>query len=151
MSNTPGDIIKTLGLGSCIAVMAVHGASGAIGMVHIVLPESKTDPFRAQSRPGYFADTAITTLFDEMNRLTGSTGRYLVKLAGGASVLTNAVANDTMNIGKRNILATKKALWKRGLGALAEDVGGTGSRSVSLSHGNVKVEITNGGKTLAVI
>lgn len=151
VSNTPGDTIKTLGLGSCVAITAVHSVTGAIGMVHVVLPESKTDPIKAASRPGYFADTGITAMFDELNRLTDAKGRYLVKLAGGAAVLTVHPANDNMNIGKRNILATKKALWKRGLGALAEDVGGTDSRSVSITHGNPQVQVTHGGKTVKVL
>lgn len=148
VSNTPGDSIKTLGLGSCVAVTALHGATGAIGMVHIVLPESKMDPLKSQERPGYYADTAVTKMFDELNRLTKTEGRYIVKLVGGAAVLNVDPANDNMNIGKRNVLATKKALWQRGLGALAEDVGGNMSRSVTLEHGKVQLEVTQGGKVL---
>lgn len=148
VSKTPGDVIKTLGLGSCVAVTALHSLSGAIGMVHIVLPESKADPVKSKERPGYFADTAISKMFDELNELTNSKGRYIVKMVGGAAVLSVNPANDNMNIGKRNVLATKKALWKRGLGALAEDVGGSMSRSVKLVHGTVGLEITQGGKVL---
>jgi chemotaxis protein CheD len=36
-------------------------------------------------------------------------------------------------IGKRNILAVKKILWGYGLAPLAEDVGGSISRTVSVS------------------
>ena len=151
VSNTPGDSIKTLGLGSCVAVTALHSQSGAIGMVHIVLPESKVDGSKAKERPGYFADTAVARLFDEMNRITKSEGRYIVKLAGGAAVLSVSPANANMNIGKRNVLATKKALWKRGIGAVAEDVGGSESRSIRLDHGEVSVEITRGGKVISKI
>ena len=152
VSKTPGDSIKTLGLGSCVAVTVLHAHSGAIGMVHVVLPDSKADAKKAVERPGYFADTAISVLFDEMNKLTNSGGgRYIVKLVGGAAVLTGSPANENMNIGKRNVLATKKALWKRGVGALAEDVGGSESRSVRLDFGKVPVEITHGGRVLSTL
>ena len=37
------------------------------------------------------------------------------------------------NIGKRNQLAVRKALWKAGLLTLSEDLGGQGSRTVRLN------------------
>jgi chemotaxis protein CheD len=146
VSTTPGDTIRTLGLGSCVAVSVTHLVSGAIGMVHVVLPESSTNAAKASTQPGYFADTGIPALFESMDRLVGpNRGRYIVKLAGGAAVLsTKTELSETMNIGKRNVLAVKKALWKRGLGALAEDVGGEQSRSVSVAHGKQEVEIRFG-------
>jgi chemotaxis protein CheD len=120
-------------------------------MAHIVLPESKTDIAKARSRPGYFADTAVLAMFSELDRATASQGRYLVKLVGGAAVLLGSPVNDNMNIGERNLIATKKALWQRGLGVIAEEVGGAQSRSVSLAHGSIHVEISNGGKTIKTI
>ena len=36
------------------------------------------------------------------------------------------------DIGKRNLLAVKKILWKSSLGAVGEDTGGEISRTVSL-------------------
>lgn len=146
VTRTPGDTIRTLGLGSCIAVVLSHAPTGAVGMVHVVLPESSTNLQKARDLPGYFADTGIDALLGRMNETTHSTGRYLVKLAGGAAVLSNAngTLTDTMNIGKRNILAVKKALWKKGLGSIAEDVGGDSSRSVSIEQGQSAVEIRLG-------
>lgn len=148
VTKTPGTAIKTLGLGSCVAVTASHVASGTIAMAHIVLPESKMDPAKAAKLPGYFADTAIIAMFEELSRVSDSDGRYIVKLAGGAAVLTMSPANENMNIGKRNILATKKALWKRGLGAIAEDLGGTESRSVKLNQESLVVEISRGNQII---
>jgi len=103
---------------------------------------------KAESRPAYFADTAIVAMFAELDRITDSKGRYIVKLAGGAAVLSTTPANDNMNIGKRNILATKKALWKKGLGAIAEDLGGTESRSVKLDQGSLVVQISQGNRVI---
>jgi chemotaxis protein CheD len=146
VTKTPGDTIRTLGLGSCVAVVLSHGPTGAIGMVHVVLPESSTNLQKARDLPGYFADTGIDALLARMNEATHSQGRYLVKMAGGAAVLTNGngTLTDNMNIGKRNIVAVKRALWKKGLGAIAEDVGGENSRSVSIEQGHTAVEIRLG-------
>ena len=84
-----------------------------------------------------------------MDRVTHGNGRYIVKLIGGAAVLSVAPGSENMNIGKRNVLATKKALWKRGVGALAEDTGGASSRSVRLDHGAILVEVTSAGKVVS--
>jgi len=53
----------------------------------------------------------------------------IVKLCGGANVMD---PNDTFNIGKRNALAVKKLLWRYGMGAVSEDLGGNFSRTVSV-------------------
>jgi chemotaxis protein CheD len=153
VSTSPGDTIKTLGLGSCVAVNVIHLATGVVGMVHVVLPDSATNSGKASAQPGYFADTGIPALFDKMDRALGFTrGRYVIKLAGGAAVLTvRADAPDPMDIGKRNVLAVKKALWKRGLGSIAEDVGGQTSRSVSIAHGKSDVEIRFGAQVVKVL
>jgi chemotaxis protein CheD len=52
-----------------------------------------------------------------------------VWLAGGSSVMD---PRGVFNIGKRNQLAVRKALWKAGLLTLSEDLGGQGSRTVRL-------------------
>jgi chemotaxis protein CheD len=57
---------------------------------------------------------------------------------GGAQVLAG---NNTFNIGKRNVMAVHKTLWKLGMGAKAEDVGGTKSRTVAIDIGKCDVLI----------
>ena len=49
----------------------------------------------------------------------------------------------TFNIGKRNILAIKKILWTRGMGAVAEDVGGSISRTVAVEVDSGKVMLSS--------
>ncbi len=131
-SNTPGGLIKTFALGSCVGVVMLDPKSRTVGMAHVALPESRINPQKMRERPGYFADTAIPLLLKEMARLGApSNGRgVLVKLAGGASIMD---PNETFNIGKRNVLAIKKALWAHGMGAMVEDVGGNHSRTLSVS------------------
>ncbi|ABA88450.1 protein glutamine deamidase and protein glutamate methylesterase CheD associated with MCPs of class 36H [Syntrophotalea carbinolica DSM 2380] len=131
VSKTPGSMVKTYALGSCVAVTMYEPNLKIAGMVHVALPESKLNTAKGEQCPGYFADLGVPLLFKEMVRLgCHARGRGLVvKMLGGAAVMAG---NDTFNIGKRNILAVKKILWKLGMGPVAEDVGANYSRTVSL-------------------
>jgi chemotaxis protein CheD len=139
------EIIKTIGLGSCVAVVCSDPELGLASMIHIALPDSSLSPDRRVEKPGYFADTGIPALFDSMNRVgwRKGSGKLTVKLAGGATIMD---PNGTFNIGKRNILAVKKILWGMGYGPVAEDVGGTISRTVSIAASSGAVMITSPGR-----
>ena len=54
--------------------------------------------------------------------------------------------NETFKIGKRNVLAIRKTLWRFRLGAIAEDVGGNISRSVAVDMNTGKVIISSPGR-----
>ena len=54
--------------------------------------------------------------------------------------------NNTFNIGKRNVLAIRKILERFRLGAIAEDVGGNISRSVSIEMNTGKVIVSSPGR-----
>ncbi len=144
-SRTPGGRVKTFALGSCVAAILQDPRNGAVGMVHVALPDSSINEAKARQRPGYFADLGLPLLVQEMVRLgSPANGRGLVvKLVGGASIMDH---NETFNIGKRNVLALKKHLWAYGLGPLAEDVGGNYSRTVSVFVDTGKVLVTCPGR-----
>jgi len=117
-SRDPQDELRTLALGSCVAVIALDPATRSAAMVHVALPDSTIGPERARRQPGAFADTAVPALLDALRRLGwDGAGRLVVKLAGGAAVLG---AGNAFNVGKRNLLAVRKALWERRLAPLAE-------------------------------
>lgn len=144
-SREPGGVIKTFALGSCIAIVLYSPATRAAGMAHIALPDSSVNPEKTRTLPGYFADTGIPVLLQQMAAAAGRPeGKGLVvKLIGGASIMDD---NNVFNIGKRNLLAIKKLLWSRGLGAVAEDVGGNYSRTVALDVGSGAVTISCPGR-----
>lgn len=137
--------LRTLALGSCVAVIIQDSRTKTSGMVHVVLPFSNTNPGKASSMPGYFADTGILALIREMAALGCSeNGRgKIVKLVGGAQILD---PNNTFNIGKRNVLAVKKVLWKYRMGPVAEDVGGAISRSVTVDTESGKIVVSTPGR-----
>lgn len=145
VSTQMGETIKTIGLGSCVAVMIADPPLRIAGMVHIALPDSQLGKDRSRELPGYFADTGIEILFDGMKRIGYPVHerKPIVKLAGGAAILD---PNNTFNIGKRNILAIKRILWSKGIGPTAEDVGGTMSRTVSIEVGCSDIKISSPGK-----
>jgi len=129
-SNRPGDVLRSYGLGSCIGLVMLSPNKRAVGMVHVALPDSKINQQLAKEQPGMFADTGIPFLLEEMVRY-GCTvpGDLIVKMAGGANILD---PDSTFEIGKRNILAVKKTLWRYRLGPVAEDVGDFISRTLSV-------------------
>jgi chemotaxis protein CheD len=144
-SSTPGSSVKTFALGSCVAVVILDPKNRVVGMVHIALPDSSINEAKGRERPGYFADLGVPLLLKEMARHgSPANGRGLtVKLVGGASIMDH---NDTFNIGKRNVLAIKKILWSFSMGAVAEDVGGNHSRTVSVAVNTGKVVVTCPGR-----
>lgn len=142
VSRTPGGTIKTFALGSCVSVVMLDPKCAMAGMVHIALPESRLSPEKAVELPGYFADTGIPALINSM----GSMGRgkgMIVKLIGGAKIMDSS---ETFNIGKRNALAIKKILWENGMGAIAEDLGGHISRTVTVEVDTGDIIISTPGR-----
>ena len=143
VSRDPQVELKTMALGSCVGVIVMDPATRSAGLLHVALPESSINPERARRTPGSFADTGVPALLDAMRKLGWTGGRLVVKLAGGASILD---PNNTFNIGKRNLLAVRKALWEHRLAPLAEETGDTVSRTVVVSLATGKVRIITPGR-----
>ncbi len=145
-TTSAGGVIRTMALGSCIGLMILDRGTRCVGMDHIALPDSSVSPDRAKQLPGYFADTGIPALIKLMGRVAGSFSKpsnLIVKMCGGANV---ADPNNTFNIGKRNVLAAKKILWQFGLGTVAEDVGGSHSRTVTLYRDSGRIVLSCPGR-----
>ncbi len=143
-TGTAGAAVKTFALGSCVAVLLLDPATHVVGMAHVALPDSSINPAKVRERPGYFADTAIPLLFQEMGHCGARVGRgTLVKIAGGASVMCR---NDIFSIGERNIEAVKKILAANNLAVIAEDVGGTISRTVAVHVDTGRVQLSSPGR-----
>jgi chemotaxis protein CheD len=142
VSDERGDILAAYGLGSCIVVAVYDNVRHVGGMLHIAYPESSANMRRARDQPGYFADTGVPLLLEHLG-LPGRPSRrgLVVRLAGGASTMD---PDGKFNIGKRNLLAVKRELWKLGFGVHAEDTGGAISRTARLDVDSGVLVITNG-------
>jgi chemotaxis protein CheD len=134
----PDGVLVTYALGSCIAVMVHDPVRRAGGMIHYMLPQGATSPEKARTRPYMFADTGIPLLFHAMYDLGCDKRNLVVKVAGGAALLSST---DVFEIGKRNHLILRKMLWKAGVPIKAEDVGGTSFRTAHLFNDSGRVTI----------
>lgn len=121
--------LVTYALGSCIGVGVFDPAATVGGLLHVLLPDSIMDTQKAAKNPCMFADTGVSELLNRCKELGAAKSRLRVWLAGGSAVMDD---RGVFNIGKRNQLAVRKALWKAGLLTLSEDLGGQGSRTVRL-------------------
>lgn len=116
-------------LGSCVGIGVFDPVASVGGLLHVLLPESSMDAAKAAANPCMFADTGVVELLKICQSLGAAKSRLRVWLAGGSAVMD---VRGVFNIGKRNQLAARKALWKAGLLTLNEDLGGQGSRTVRL-------------------
>lgn len=120
-------ILATHGLGSCIALVLYDPTSRCGALAHILLPnEERPGPI---ARPARSATNAVPHLQAQL-RHAGALGRPVAKIAGGASMFGSLLAMGGVNIGERNIEATRRALADAGIALVGEDVGGDHGRSV---------------------
>ncbi len=129
----PDDYIITVGLGSCVAIIAYDLELAVGGMIHIRLPLSTIDTERAQLTPGMYVDTGLPVLLDAMHAHGCKKSNLAVKVAGGASMYDDG---GHFAVGKRNVSETNRLLSKAGLSVAAADVGGTQARTVLLYVGD---------------
>jgi chemotaxis protein CheD len=144
ISATPGDLIITHALGSCLGI-AIHDPVACVGgLLHVMLPLSTIDPVKASGNPCMFVDTGVPKLFRESYKAGAQKERLVVKVAGGASI-NKAEEDDYFQVGKRNFVMLRKILWKNGVIMRATDVGGGNSRTMSMEIGSGEVILkTNG-------
>lgn len=140
---TPGEMIKTLALGSCLGVIVISRKIPLIGLLHVQLPESQINPQMARDRPAMFADTGVPLLLAPFWEISKNPRDVLVKLVGGAQIMD---PQNTFSIGKRNYLAVKKLLWANRLWPASEDIGGVISRSVTVVVGSDDVLLHSPGR-----
>ena len=129
VSNTPGDVLVTYSLGSCIGVVLWDPVAKVGGLLHYMLPDSSLDKDKAQDKPFMFADSGIPRLFKETYKFGAEKSRLVVKVVGGSQIMDDA---GVFNIGKRNYMVLRKIFWKNKIMITKEDVGGTANRTVSL-------------------
>lgn len=143
VSNDPEVVLVTYALGSCIAVILHDPVRQIGGMLHYMLPLSKTSPEKAKKKPGMFADTGIPLLFDKMYELGSRKDDIVVKVAGGGKLWDD---KGTFDIGKRNYTMMRKMFWKNNILIAADDIGGAKSRTARLLVGSGEVFIRSKGK-----
>lgn len=121
--------LTTLGLGSCVGIALYDPVTKIGGLIHIMLPTIENARFTDNCAK--FADSGIPYLIEEMIRIGAVRKRLIAKIAGGAKMFSFN-SDATMNIGERNIKATKVVLSELKVPIIAEDVGKNYGRTVLL-------------------
>ena len=142
VSAKQGDVLVSLGLGSCIGLALVDRGAGVAGLVHIVLPEAP-DHGRAAA-PAKFADTAVPALVEAVTR--AGARRLQAVLCGGAHMFGNSGASPVMQIGTRNTVATVDALQRARIPVRGTDTGGSTGRSIEVHVANGDVLVRGVGQ-----
>lgn len=132
--------LVTLGLGSCIGLVIYDQVSKAVGMVHIMLPDSREA--KNIPKPGKFADTAVPLLLEELAKLGVNKSQLRAKMAGGAQMFTMPGKDSAIfSVGTRNVEATTKMLAEAGIRVVASDTGGSKGRSVEFNTETMKFTV----------
>src|SRR4051812_12691505 len=124
-SKTAGDVLVTLGLGSCIGLVLMDRRMGVAGLAHVVLPDSggHTEVNRFK-----FADHAVPELIQRVCALGARRSMLEAVMIGGASMF--AAIGGSMEVGARNEAAVKAQLVTARIRVRASATGGQRGRSV---------------------
>ncbi|HTI05767.1 MAG TPA: chemotaxis protein CheD [Gemmatimonadales bacterium] len=142
-------VIVTLGLGSCVAIMLHDPDACAGAMAHVLLPSSSLA--RDITNRAKFPETAVPLLLERLKALGADPRRLVAKLAGGASMFSTLVTPGTIQMGERNVLASRSALRAAAIPIVRESVGGERGRSVRFHVKDGRVEIRSVGADATVI
>ena len=128
VSRTPGDVLVSIGLGSCIGLCLIDRRRQAVGLAHVMLPTGGPG-----ETPGKFAPHAVPALVDELERLGAVKTALEAVLVGGAQMFSfgNAGAGK-LDVGARNDTATREALDAARIPVIADATGGSTGRTVRL-------------------
>lgn len=137
-------ILISLGLGSCVAIMLYDPAVAIGGMAHVLLPSKSLS--HDQDKPAKFPETAVPFLVQRLVAAGADRHRLVAKLAGGASMFATLMTPGTVQMGERNIAASRSALRDAAIPLVGQSVGGERGRSVRfhLIDGHVESHTAGG-------
>lgn len=127
VSRNVEEVLVAYGLGSCVGIGMYDSQLRLAGLLHAVLP---TSPNGVVERSAKYVTSGIEILLDEMIKAGAVPSRILVRMAGGANMLTAPGFSNTFNIGTRNVEAAHEVLNRLRLRLVSEEVGGTIGRTV---------------------
>lgn len=135
------DVLVTIGLGSCVAIILYDAAVQVGGLAHVLLPSPALS--RGSPNPARVPQTAVPALLTEMAAAGASPRRIKARLAGGASMFAALSTPGTIQMGERNVVAARHALAAAGIPVVSEAVGGDFGRTVRLIVKDGRVNVTS--------
>ena len=136
-SAVAGDVLVSLGLGSCIGLAVMDRRVGVAGLAHVVLPDSGgADGLK-------FADRAVPELVQRVVAKGGRRGMLEAALVGGASMF--AVSTPALEVGQRNEAAVREQLQALGVPVIAAETGGKRGRTIRVHVDTTRVTVREAG------
>ena len=123
--------LSAYGVGSCVVIVLYDPVRRICGLAHCLLPEGDPDCTK-------YPCGAIRTLLARMERLGAAHGDLVAKIIGGATMFEGFAKHQ---IGKRNVLETRKECERKNIPIIAEDVFGNWGRTIfcEAQSGEVRV------------
>lgn len=144
-----GDVLVTLGLGSCVAILLHDEGARVGGLAHVLLPEPALS--RDRDNASKFASTAVPVLMQEMAGQGARRARLKARLVGGAAMFQALMVPGALNMGARNVIAAREALERAGIPLVGEAVGADHGRSVRFHVAEGRTVVSSVGKADVVL
>jgi chemotaxis protein CheD len=142
VSQTPGEVLVSIGLGSCIGLALMDSGRGLAGLAHIMLPGGGTREANEAGSAKY-ADVAVERLVEELVALGARLTELEGILVGGAQMF--AGGGSSLDIGSRNEEATRAALAKHSVPVRAAATAGNKGRTVRVQVSPASVQVKEAG------
>jgi len=140
VTEAPATLVA-VALGSCVAI-ALHDPTARIGgLAHVLLPSQGMS--RLKEQPGRFAQTAVPVLLERMVARGARVPAIVARLVGGASMFGMLTPPGTIQMGDRNVVASREALHRHGIRLVAEAVGGDFGRTIEFSLDSGRITISS--------
>jgi len=125
-------VLRTTGIGSCIALCLYDRARKTGGLAHIMLPSSSDwQALSENTPPARFSDTAIKAMLAEFQSKGISPAGLEAKIAGGAHMFKSIKTDAENSLGSKNADAVRENLKIAGIRLLKADTGGDVGRSLT--------------------
>jgi chemotaxis protein CheD len=135
------DVLVTIGLGSCVAIVLHDPQVRVGGLAHVLLPSPALA--HKDTNPAKFPQTALPLLLEQMARHGASARRVTARLVGGASMFASLAQPGTIQMGERNVVACRQVLYEHGLALTGQATGGDFGRTVKLWVSDGRLQITS--------
>lgn len=150
VSDAPDDVLVAYGLGSCVAICLYDPVIRVGAMLHALLPavHNRADG----SNPAKFVEQGVPLMIKSILKFGTMPSQLIVGVCGGSQMLSAPGFSDSLDIGKRNVLATEIALQTAGLQIHAQDTGGHAGRTVRfyITDGQVVVKTLGQGERILI-
>jgi chemotaxis protein CheD len=144
VTRDPSLVLRCIGVGSCIALCAYDPVARVGGIAHMLLPCSKNRDEMVS--PVKYIDSGVPFILNKMIKLGAARSNLIIKIAGGAKMLSIPGEYSHLDIGQKNIAEVKASLGRENLVICGSDLGGCYGRTIEffLDTGRITVKVVNG-------